>query len=484
MPDSDQTSKPPVLASRYLLSAAAFVVVVAGMRAAGEILVPFLLSAFIAVLLMPIMDWLHKRGTSTVVALIVVILIVVLVGGGFVYLIGRSVNEFGSHSREYRSRLATEVRRIEVWLIDRGLVPREPKPPVENDGRPDRSTRESQDETDQGEPPNGGQPQQGPFSGEGRATDEASTDTATNDDDRSVEAGRDGDLEQDVDAVVVVEPAPEQDDAVSDDLGPAEHFAPEIAGEHERSPPDIFAGSDPQDAVAANGSMDQTRIVTSDMVWQLVQRMVGEVGNMVRNTIVIVLTVMFMLLEASRFPAKLEAVYQGSPQSLRRVDAIIDNVRRYLAIKTLTSALTGLMAGIFVAVMGVEYAALWGLLAFLLNYIPYIGSIIAAVPPILLALVGGDIWVAVWMAVGYLIINNIVSSVIEPVFMGQGLGLSTLVVFLSLIFWGWVLGPVGMLLSAPLTMALKISLEEFEDTRWIAVLLGPRAPVETAEAAD
>ena len=116
---------------------------------------------------------------------------------------------------------------------------------------------------------------------------------------------------------------------------------------------------------------------------------------------------------------------------------------------------------------------LWGTLAFLLNYVPNIGSIIAAIPALLLALVQLGPGAVLWSAIGYLVVNNLVGNVIEPRFMGRGLGLSTLVVFLSLVFWGWVLGPVGMFLSVPLTMTLKIALDSSEETRWIAILLGP-----------
>ena len=116
---------------------------------------------------------------------------------------------------------------------------------------------------------------------------------------------------------------------------------------------------------------------------------------------------------------------------------------------------------------------LWGLLAFLLNYVPNIGSVIAAVPAVLFAAVQLGPGAALWAAAGYLVMNVAVGSILEPRFMGRGLGLSALVVFLSLVFWGWVLGPVGMFLSVPLTMMIKIALDSHPDTHWIAVLLGP-----------
>jgi len=144
-----------------------------------------------------------------------------------------------------------------------------------------------------------------------------------------------------------------------------------------------------------------------------------------------------------------------------------------MAIKSWMSLATGIAVFILLAVVGVNYAVLWGLLAFFLNYVPNIGSIIAAIPAILLALIQLGFVKSIIVAGGFVVINLVVGNVIEPRFMGRGLGLSTLVVFLSLLFWGWVLGPVGMLLSVPLTMTAKIALDSREETRWLAILLGP-----------
>ena len=118
-----------------------------------------------------------------------------------------------------------------------------------------------------------------------------------------------------------------------------------------------------------------------------------------------------------------------------------------------------------------DFPLLWGLLAFLLNYIPSIGSVISALPAVLLAVIQLGFGPAVLLAMGYLVINLILGNIVEPRFIGHKLGLSTLAIFVSLGFWGWVLGPIGMLLSVPLTIMIKIVLEGNEDTRWISILL-------------
>jgi AI-2 transport protein TqsA len=217
-----------------------------------------------------------------------------------------------------------------------------------------------------------------------------------------------------------------------------------------------------------------SKIFNLGAAMKLVATLLNSLGNVLTNGFLILMTVIFMLMEASSFPAKLRGVLGGPEYSLARFDSFIDNVKHYMAIKTLISIATGTFVAIWLAIIGVNYAMLWGLLAFALNYVPNIGSIIAAVPAVLLAIIQVGVLKALVAAAGYVGINIVMGSFLEPRFMGRGLGLSTLVVFLSLLFWGWVLGPVGMLLSVPLTMTAKIALESRDDTRWIAVLLGPK----------
>lgn len=198
------------------------------------------------------------------------------------------------------------------------------------------------------------------------------------------------------------------------------------------------------------------------------------------NLFMILLTVIFILMEASGFPQKIRAALKTPDKSLPRFGAISESINRYLAIKTFFSLITGTAICIWLAILGLDYPLLWGLTAFLLNYVPNIGSIIAAVPAVLLAMVQLGPGNSLLVCLGYVAVNVVFGSILEPRFMGRGLGLSALVVFLSLVFWGWILGPVGMLLSVPLTMIVKIGLESDKESHWIAVLLGS-APEVKAE---
>jgi predicted PurR-regulated permease PerM len=195
-------------------------------------------------------------------------------------------------------------------------------------------------------------------------------------------------------------------------------------------------------------------------------------AGVLSNLFLVLLTIVFILSEAAGFPAKLQAAF-GHRESSDRFANIRREVQHYLGIKSLVSLTTGSIVAAALAIIGVDFPLLWGMLAFLLNYIPTLGSILAAVPPMLLAIVQLGPFHALAVLLVFVTINVGLGNFIEPYFMGRRLGLSTLVVFLSLVFWGWVWGPVGMLLSVPLTMIVKIMLENTEDLAWIGVLLGP-----------
>ncbi|HEB95235.1 MAG TPA: AI-2E family transporter [Sedimenticola thiotaurini] len=330
--------------SSILVTAAALVIVIAGMREAQALLVPFLLAAFIAVIVMPAVQFMVNHRIPTSVAIFLVILLILgaglLLGG----LVGRSADDFSAQLPLYQQKFAAMIHGLQVWLSDNGLM----------------------------------------------LTDET----------------------------------------VSRLLDPGRAMA-----------------------MAAQG--------------------LSSLSGLLTNAFLILLTVLFILFEASGFPAKLRRILPDPASDLRHIERMLNDIKRYMAIKTLTSLLTGILIYLALLALGVDFPLLWGMIAFFLNYVPNIGSLIAAIPPILLALVQLGTGAALWTTAIYLLVNNLVGNVIEPRFMGRGLGLSTLVVFVSLVFWGWVLGLIGMFLSVPLTMTLKIALDSREDTRWIAILLGP-----------
>lgn len=206
----------------------------------------------------------------------------------------------------------------------------------------------------------------------------------------------------------------------------------------------------------------------------------GQLGGFMGNAFTIFFLALFLLLEIDSFSIKGLAIVKGSTESLAYLNKIGDSIRHYLSIKTLTSLLTGVLVWVCLIIIGVDYAIIWALIAFLLNYIPNIGSIIAALPAVLFALVQLGLSGVIWTTATFVAVNMIIGSAVEPKMMGKGMGLSTFVVFLSLLFWGFILGTVGMFLSVPLTMAIKIMLEQNPKTEWIAIILGTRDEAQQA----
>jgi len=147
------------------------------------------------------------------------------------------------------------------------------------------------------------------------------------------------------------------------------------------------------------------------------------------------------------------------------------DIQKYLGIKTMISIATGVLAGLLCWAAEVDFPLLWGIVAFALNYIPAIGSIIAGVPPIILALLTHDIKHAVVIGMGYLLINGFLGNFLEPALLGRRFGLSTVIVVISVLFWGFLWGPVGMLLAVPLTMLIKVALDNSRELRWLGVAI-------------
>lgn len=207
-------------------------------------------------------------------------------------------------------------------------------------------------------------------------------------------------------------------------------------------------------------------------VMSLTAGLLTGVGSALSNILLILLTVTFILLEASSFPIKLRSVLGDPQRAFPQVTKYVDDIRRYMVIKTIISLIAGVIIGLWLFILGVDFPILWGFLAFLLHYVPNLGPIMAAIPAVLLTLLQLGAGPAALAAAGYLVVGFTLGNVVEPRLMGRKLGLSTLVVFLSLVFWGSLLGPIGVVLCIPFTMTLKFAFESSESTRWIAILLG------------
>lgn len=223
-----------------------------------------------------------------------------------------------------------------------------------------------------------------------------------------------------------------------------------------------------------NDNLAELRGINFAQIWNLGSGVVGRVLSFFGTSVIVIILTVFMLSEARMFGRRFGAIIEARGPNFQRMASAMRDTQRYLGIKTVTSLATGILAGLLCWAAEIDFFLLWGILAYALNYIPVVGSIIAAVPPVLLALIikdGGPVDALV-VGGGFFLINTFLGNFLEPMFMGRRFGLSTLVVVLSVMFWGWLWGPIGMLLAVPLTMMVKVVLDNSEEFRWVAVAIG------------
>ena len=213
----------------------------------------------------------------------------------------------------------------------------------------------------------------------------------------------------------------------------------------------------------------------------LLRILLSNVGSLAGTGIMVLLAVIFLLLEASSLPDKLRRAFHMTPAGEARLHALLSAINQYMIIKTLASLATAGLLGLWLWYLDLKFVIVWTVLAFVLNFVPFLGSFLMAIPPLLFALLQTDLSTALWVGVGYLTVNTLIGNILEPRIMGRGLGISTFVVLLSLMFWGWIFGTVGIFLSVPLTKALMAALEASPHTRPLAILMGPPVAPEDAE---
>lgn len=228
--------------------------------------------------------------------------------------------------------------------------------------------------------------------------------------------------------------------------------------------------------MAVENNLSNLQDIRFEKIWDVSTGVLSQVVGFFGASLVVVILTIFMLSEARMFGRRLEAISQARGPNIARMLSATRDIQRYLAIKTAISLVTGLLAGLLCWAAGLDFYVLWGILAFALNFIPVIGSLVAGVPPMILALLIAGFPNALLVAGGYLLINNFLGNFIEPLLVGRRFGISTLVVVMSVLFWGWVWGPLGMLLAVPLTMMLKVVLDGSEEFRWIAVAISAEQP--------
>lgn len=339
-----------VRAPRALMTAAAFVLVIAGLKAGAPILVRVALAGFIVVITRPAVAWLQRRRIPSALAIILVVLLVFGVGALFISLAAQSLGEIRLEFPRYTARVQSLEAAFNAWLQSLNLA------------------------------------------------------------------------------------VPE-----------AIHFD----------------------------------FVNAERALEFATGAAREAASLTSTVVLIMIITVFGMTEANGLPTKLRQAF-GHRANLAGLRTVTDEMQHYLAIKTVVSLITGVLVASWTALIGLDFPMFWGILAFVLNYVPNVGSIIAAIPAILVAALDLGIDGAILTAVGYIAVNMVLGNIVEPTWLGRRLGLSPLVVMLSLVFWGWLWGPIGVLLAVPLTMAARIMLEKSQNYQWVAVLLAPSSEVRAA----
>lgn len=223
--------------------------------------------------------------------------------------------------------------------------------------------------------------------------------------------------------------------------------------------------------IVVDNNLANLQQIQFDKILSFGTGVLGQVLGFFGIIIIFLILTVFMLSEADRFSRRLDAITRASGPDIARMMKATRDIQRYLAIKTVVSLMTGFLAGLLCWAAGLDFFILWGIVAFALNYIPVLGSLVAGIPPVILALIVSGAPTALLVAGGYLLINNFLGNFIEPILVGKRFGISTLIVIISVMFWGWVWGPFGMLLAVPLTMTLKVFLDGSAELRWLGVAI-------------
>ena len=224
---------------------------------------------------------------------------------------------------------------------------------------------------------------------------------------------------------------------------------------------ELAGGDRIQEFIAGNLNVDKILDFGTDVAWQF--------ASFFGASLLVAIMTIFMISEARMFGRRADAIMDSGGPDLERIFAATGDIQRYLGIKVVVSLATGVLAGFLCWAAGLDFFVLWGILAFLLNFIPVLGSIIAGVPPVVLAFLVSGGASALAVGIGYVSINIFLGNFLEPMLMGRRFGLSTLVVIVSVLFWGWLWGPAGMLLAVPLTMVVKVMLDNTQELRWMSV---------------
>ena len=245
---------------------------------------------------------------------------------------------------------------------------------------------------------------------------------------------------------------------------------------------EAWLSSLPVGGEASSSLLDQV-----DLSWLIdfIGQFLAGLLDVLSDGVVVLLVLAFLLIGSSSFSTKAERLIAQNIPGLKRLYKYNQDIRRYILITNNVGLAAAAINTALLAFIGVDFALLWGVLSYLMSYIPMIGFFIALIPPTILALLEFGWPTALFIVVAYVLINSAIDDVIKPRLMGEGLDLAPVIVFVSVIFWGLILGPLGGILAVPVTLGIKeLVLEPDPDNQWIAELISGHEKSEETDAAE
>ncbi len=499
----DCNEKPGLLKDVSVILAAA-IIILGGLHSVGSILGQIFLAAFFAAMLTLPMGWLRSKGWSQSLSLTTVILFVLLIGGATITVLGAQLKQFAEDVPAYRDRFNNELAKYNIDLGDalpffdekekettgneqeKKEETTEPSLTLERRVRAevDRALSEKSKEERRGAEENAETLRVDKMTSDlkrGNASialvayraqeDGASLDGASfqnfvlGDEEGTLDSETVETTVNDEETNAEALPASDEENA---ETGDGEPLATNDEEDAENASDEPFQELDAAPSVGVEAA--------SNELFGYILRLTNELTIFASSSFIVTLLVIFMLCETAAMPKKMAAAFGKRSFVNEHIQQVVADIRNYMVIKTWMSLGVGTCVTLLLVFTDVQYPLLWGFVAFLLNYIPNIGSAVAAIPPIILATVDHGLAVGAIDAVFFVIINCAIGYAIEPRLLGNGLDLSPLFVLIALILFGWLLGPIGMFLSPPLAVIMKIIFQSFPETRWIAVLMANRPP--------
>ncbi|MGL4594686.1 MAG: AI-2E family transporter [Thermoguttaceae bacterium] len=446
---------------KVMITVSTVIIIAAGMKAAQSLLAPFLLAVFFAMVLLPPLRWLKDRGLSGMVAVLVLSALVLLCGCGIVLVLSQSLGAFAKNIPTYQKKLTDGMNQVDDWInvikdkidsMDENIRRSLPTLPLSNEKNDSQNNNAQQNSKESDSlsvmaytPPN----------------------MMPNSEMEPESANSELSVHESAAHKISVSESDDSAD-LSVPIGSADSSGAIPVNSRKSTDPNYLMS---QQKVPEKSRLTMRSFIQVNSLMAYLQQGIKDILNVASISFLIVVLVIFMLFEAASFPAKLQEAFGERDISSTYLKKIAEDTWNYTKIKTIVSILTGAATTLGLWYLGVEYAVLWGLLMFFLNYIPNIGPIIASIPPILLSLVDQGIPTSLLVTSWLIFVNMLFGYGVEPRYLGAGLGMSSFVVLISLVIWGWLLGPIGMFLSAPLTIVLQIVLQNDPNTKWIATLM-------------